>query len=70
MLWWFERSGRRTTIEVLDLGRGEYELRVLDADGHEQVERFANAADLAKRQQAIEDQLIATGWTRSGEWLL
>jgi hypothetical protein len=70
MLWWFERDERRTTVEVLDLAEGGFELRVLAADGVECVERFVNAADLAKRQQAIQDALIAQGWTRSGEWIL
>jgi hypothetical protein len=70
MLWWFERDERRTTIEVLPLSAGGFELRVLAGDGVEQVEHFANASDLAKRQQAIQDTLVAQGWSRSGEWLL
>jgi len=70
MLWWFERDERRTTIEVLPLSTGGFELRVLDGDGSEQVEHFTNASDLAKRQQAIQDALVAQGWARSGEWLL
>jgi hypothetical protein len=70
MLWWFERDERRTTLEVLHLAEGGFELRVLGADGVERVERFVNATDLAKRQQAIQDALVAEGWTRSGEWIL
>ena len=70
MLWWFEREGLHTKIEVLDLPNGGYELRTIDPNGAEHVEHFTNAADLAKRQQAAEDGLIAEGWKRSGEWLL
>jgi len=70
MLWWFERQGRHTRVEVLDLPNGGYELRVVDAEGSERVEHFTNAADLAKRQQAVQDDLIAAGWNRSGEWLV
>jgi hypothetical protein len=70
MLWWFEREGRRTTIEVLNLPTGEYELRFVDAGDVERVEHFPNAADLAKRQQAMQDTLIAQGWARSGGWVV
>ena len=70
MLWWFERNERRTTIEVLPLSEGGFELRVLSGDGLEEVEHFTTASDLAKRQLAIQDTLIAQGWARSGEWLL
>jgi hypothetical protein len=68
VLWWFEREGARTTIEVLHLPNGEYELRVVGEDGAEHIEQFANAADLAKRQLALQDLLRAQGWARSGEW--
>ena len=68
MLWWFERETRRTTIEVLNLPAGEYELRVVDSDGVESVEHHTNASDLAKRQQAIQDILVAQGWVQTGGW--
>jgi hypothetical protein len=32
MLWWFERAGRHTRVEVLQLATDEYELRVIDAE--------------------------------------
>ena len=70
MLWWFERDGAQTMVEVLNLPAGDYELRILEADGVERVEHFDNAADLARRQQAVHDSLIAQGWSRSGDWLL
>ena len=70
MLWWFEREGVRTTIEVLELPSGGFELHLVDADGSEHIEHFANVLDSAKRQQLIQDELAALGWTRSGEWLV
>lgn len=70
MLWWFEREGKHTQIEVLHLVTGKYELRVVEADGQERVEHFADPVELAKRQQAIQDELVSLGWKRSGEWLL
>lgn len=68
MLWWFEREGRRTTVEVLELPHAAYELRVVDADGTEHIEHFTSPQDLAKRQRAIHDNLLAQGWTHSGGW--
>ena len=70
MLWWFEREGLHTQVEVLHLVNGRYELRVTQADGQERVEYFTSATDLARRQQEVHDGLVADGWTRSGEWLL
>ena len=70
MLWWFEREGRHTTIEVLDLPNGEYELRFVDEAGVERIERFANASELAKRQHAIQETLVTQGWARSGQWMM
>jgi len=70
MLWWFERDVLHTRVEVLHLASGGYELRIFDAKGAEHVELFTDASDLARRQQAVQDALIAQGWERSGEWLL
>jgi hypothetical protein len=71
VLWWFERNGRHTRVEVLHLpAGGGYELRVFDAEGDEHLEQFTSPTELAKRQQAVHDELIASGWNRSGEWLL
>jgi hypothetical protein len=70
VLWWFEREGQRTTIEVLQLPTGEFELRIVDNDGVERIEHFANSTDLATRQQAIQDALVEQGWKRTGEWML
>jgi hypothetical protein len=61
-------AGCGITIEVLDLPVGEYERRVMDPDGMEHVERFANATDLPKRQGAIQDR-SSRGWAHSASWV-
>ena len=44
MFWWFVRSGQHLRVEVLWLAADKFELRVIDADGTEHVEMFANPA--------------------------
>jgi hypothetical protein len=70
MLWWFEREGRKTSVEVLHLASGEYEMRVIDGDGTEHVEQFTSAAELAKRQQQIQDRLLSHGWKGPNSWIV
>jgi len=70
MLWWFERDGQHTRIEVLQPPAGQYELHIFNPDGTERVEHFDDLGALRARQQDVHDVLIATGWKRSGEWLL
>lgn len=70
MFWWFERGGRHLRCEVLQLSGENYELRVIDPDGNERVERFVNCTALAKRQQAVQNGLAATGWTGPHGWVL
>jgi len=59
MLWWFEREGLRTSIEVLHLANGEFELRIIDSDGIERVETFTSATELASANKPF---------TRSWQW--
>jgi hypothetical protein len=70
MLWWFEREGRKVRMEVLLLSAGGYELRIIGVDGVEHVEHFTDAAELAKRQLEIQDELISKGWSRSSCWIV
>jgi len=70
VFWWFERRGTYTRYEVLELPQGGYELRVIDADGGERVERFQYADDLASRQCALEAELKSAGWTGPHGWVL
>jgi hypothetical protein len=69
MLWWYEREGLKTRIEVLQLSSGEYELSISDSDGGERVEEFRNAAELAKRHQQVQDWLSAQGWKGTTSWI-
>lgn len=69
MLWWFERNGVHMHVEVLPLARGGWELHLVDADGHERIERI-DQDELATRQKEIVNELATKGWQRTGEWLL
>jgi hypothetical protein len=64
MLWFFERNGRRARVEVDGTTRS-FELRVVDSDGVEIIERFADARELASRHEAVVRQLRTRGWSRS-----
>ena len=70
MFWWFERRGQFLRYEVRDLPDGGYELRVIDTDGTERAEHFADSADLNKRQIEFERTLAAEGWTGPVGWNL
>lgn len=70
MFWWFERNGQHVRIEVLQLHEGAYELRVIEADGSEQVESFTDAGELAKRQEEVQRVLGAKGWTGPHGWVI
>ena len=70
MLWWFERDGKHTRVEVLHPPAARMELHVFHPDGSELVEYFDDVDALRRRQHEIENSLVALGWKRSGEWLL
>jgi hypothetical protein len=70
MFWWFERNGAYLRCEVLETPGGGYELRLVEPQGDERVERFADPDALARRQQAVERDLIADGWTGPHGWIL
>ena len=70
MFWWFERRGQFLRYEVRDLPDGRYELRVIDIDGSERAEHFADSADLTKRQIEFERDLASEGWTGPVGWNL
>lgn len=70
MFWWFERRGALTRCEVLDLPTGGFELRVVHPNGTEQVEHFAEATDLAKRQQEVHSALASAGWSGPHGWVI
>ena len=70
MFWWFERAGEFLRLEVLALAPNKFELRLLRADGTEQVETFSNAQDLAKRQTEIQELVGHEGWTGPHGWVM
>ena len=70
MFFWFEREGAYARCEVLQLPSGRFELRLIEADGREQVEQFESAGELAERQRALENRLRASGWSGPHGWVL
>ena len=70
VFWWFERRGQYLRYEVRDLPDGGYELRVIDADGRERAELFADSSELTKRQLDFEKELLEEGWTGPHGWNL
>jgi hypothetical protein len=70
MFWWFERGGKFLRYETRDRPEGGFELRVVTPDGAEQVETFADSAELARRQRDFEDVLTHDGWTGPHGWNL
>lgn len=70
MFWWFERNGTYTRYEVLELTPGQFEFRVIDPDGGEEVEHFSSHIDLADRQRLLERRLADEGWTGPHGWVI
>ena len=68
MFWWFERRGRYLRCEVQAVPAGGFELRIVHPEGTEQVERFADSADLAKRQDAMIKEITCDGWDGPHGW--
>jgi hypothetical protein len=65
---WFERSGRYLRYEAREGPAGSFELCVIDADGVEHVERFADSVSLTRRQLEFERHIAAQGWTGPHGW--
>ncbi len=63
MIWFFEKRGSYVRCETREAGDGTYELVITEADGTERIERFADSADLARRQVELERGYAADGWT-------
>ena len=62
MFWWFERGGELLRLEVLQVTSDRYELRVIQSDGTENVETFASAQDLNRRQEQVQRRVAEEGW--------
>jgi hypothetical protein len=69
VFWWFERNGQFLRYEAREV-TGGFELCVVDPDGTERVERFTHSADLTRRQEELERQILAAGWSGPHGWNL
>jgi len=69
MFWWFERSGKFLRYEARASGNG-FEFCVIDPEGAETVERFADSRDLARRQAEFEHIVKTDGWSGPHGWNL
>ena len=70
MFWWYERNGQHSRVEVLQLVTGVYELRVVDADGSEDVEAFNDSRELADRQNEVQQRMRTEGWSGPHGWVV
>ena len=67
MLWTFERNGVKRLVEVRAAMDGNgYELRRLDVEGREVIERFQSAEELSRRVSKVEKDLLEDGWSLAG----
>jgi hypothetical protein len=70
VFWWFERKGQFLQCEILPVPTGGFELRLIEPDGTELVERFNDSSDLEKRQHAVIDEVRNAGWNGPHGWNL
>lgn len=70
LFWWFERGGQFLRYESRHTQEGAFELRVTNPDGTERTETFDNGDALARRQLALEEELVALGWNGPHGWNL
>jgi hypothetical protein len=68
MFFWFERRGEYLRYEVQAVSTSCFELRVIAPDGTVHVERFCDSDELAKRQEAVQNDLSAHGWCGPHGW--
>jgi len=66
---WFERRGQYLRYEARQTSGG-YELRIVEPDGTETVEEFAESEELTARQIEFERQLATDGWGGPHGWNL
>ena len=70
MFWWFERGGQFLRYESRETREGVFELRVTSPEGVERLETFEDSESLARRQLALEEDLVAQGWNGPHGWNL
>lgn len=63
MLWFFEKRHARLHYEIRRQTDGlDYELVITFPDGRQEIERFADAAAVMERSQALQHSLVQEGW--------
>lgn len=66
MIWFSGDSADRILYEIRRDDRGEgFELRLIHSNGRLVLERFQDAADLARGARKIQSELRGTGWRTS-----
>jgi hypothetical protein len=68
MFWWFKRGDSYVRYESRQNGAAAYELRIVNAEGGEDVELFDNEQDLSARQRDLEQQLMDQGFSGPHGW--
>ncbi|HUP40403.1 MAG TPA: hypothetical protein VM115_09815 [Vicinamibacterales bacterium] len=64
MIWFSGDSADRILYEIRHDERG-FELRLIHSSGRREVERFQDAAELARGASKIQSELRSSGWRTS-----
>lgn len=63
MIWFFERQQARLRYEIRRQTDGpDYELVITFPDGRQEIERYADPADITRRSLRLERALVDAGW--------
>lgn len=66
MIWFSGDSADRILYEIRpDERGGGFELRLIHSNGRREVERFQDAAELARGASKIQSELRGSGWRTS-----
>ena len=66
MIWFSGDSADRILYEIRRDERGEgFELRLIHSNGRRELERFQDAAELARGVSKVQRELRASGWRTS-----
>ena len=63
MIWSFQRYGEQLRCEIRREAEGEaFEFALIHPDGTEQVEKFADSAELVEHSVRQLESLVEQGW--------
>ena len=66
MIWFSGDSGDRILYEISRDERGEgFELRLIHSNGRRVLQRFQDAAELARGARKLQSELRGSGWRTS-----